>query len=61
MKLLSQMILKPAGELGVTIGQGFFLHRPDVASNVRLAGPVSDVLSAPWRPRVRLGQGARRG
>jgi diguanylate cyclase (GGDEF)-like protein/PAS domain S-box-containing protein len=52
--------LAVARELGCTVGQGFFLHRPDVAGHVRLAGAVGDVLSAPWRPRVRLGESPRR-
>jgi len=50
-----------ARELGCTIGQGFVLHRPEVPGRVRLTGALADVTSAPWRPRVRLGQGARRG
>jgi diguanylate cyclase (GGDEF)-like protein/PAS domain S-box-containing protein len=49
-----------ARELGCTIGQGFVLHRPEVPGRVRLTGALADVTSAPWRPRVRLGQGARR-
>jgi diguanylate cyclase (GGDEF)-like protein/PAS domain S-box-containing protein len=49
-----------ARELGCTIGQGFLLHRPDLPGRVRLTGALSDVTSAPWRPRVRLGQGERR-
>jgi diguanylate cyclase (GGDEF)-like protein/PAS domain S-box-containing protein len=56
----TQRQLAVARELGVTIGQGFFLHRPDAANTVSLAGAVDDVLSAPWRPRVRLGQGGGR-
>jgi diguanylate cyclase (GGDEF)-like protein/PAS domain S-box-containing protein len=56
----SRRQLAVARELGVTIGQGFFLHRPDTADRVRLAGAVGDVLSAPWRPRVRLGDSNRR-
>jgi EAL domain-containing protein (putative c-di-GMP-specific phosphodiesterase class I) len=52
--------LAVARELGCTVGQGFFLHRPDTAGRVRLAGAVGDVLSAPWRPRVRLGDSTRR-
>jgi diguanylate cyclase (GGDEF)-like protein/PAS domain S-box-containing protein len=55
----NQRQLALARELGCSVGQGYFLHRPDAPGRVRLAGAVSDVLSAPWRPRVRLGQGTR--
>ena len=50
-----------ARELDCTYGQGFLLHRPESPDRLRLSGPVGSVTSAPWRPRVRLGQsGARR-
>jgi EAL domain-containing protein (putative c-di-GMP-specific phosphodiesterase class I) len=56
----TQRQLALARELGCTVGQGFLLHRPDRAGRVRLNGVLSDVTSAPWRPRVRLGQGEPR-
>jgi diguanylate cyclase (GGDEF)-like protein/PAS domain S-box-containing protein len=56
----TQRQLALARELGCTIGQGFLLHRPDRPGRVRLNGALSDVTSAPWRPRVRLGQGESR-
>jgi diguanylate cyclase (GGDEF)-like protein/PAS domain S-box-containing protein len=56
----TQRQLAVARELGVTIGQGYFVHRPGAADHVRLAGAVGDVLSAPWRPRVRIGENSRR-
>jgi diguanylate cyclase (GGDEF)-like protein/PAS domain S-box-containing protein len=49
-----------ARELDCTVGQGFLLHRPDSPERLRLAGPGGTVTSAPWRPRVRLGESGRR-
>jgi diguanylate cyclase (GGDEF)-like protein/PAS domain S-box-containing protein len=49
-----------ARELECTVGQGFLLHRPDSPERLRLAGTGGAVTSAPWRPRVRLGQSSRR-
>jgi diguanylate cyclase (GGDEF)-like protein/PAS domain S-box-containing protein len=49
-----------ARELECTVGQGFLLHRPDSPERLRLAGTGGAVTSAPWRPRVRLGQTGRR-
>ena len=46
-----------ACELDCRIGQGFLLHRPDSPERLRLTGDTGTVTSAPWRPRVRLGQG----
>ncbi len=44
-----------ARELQCSIGQGFLLHSPAPAGNVRLRDPGGPVTSAPWRPLVRLG------
>jgi diguanylate cyclase (GGDEF)-like protein/PAS domain S-box-containing protein len=49
-----------ARELECMYGQGYLLHRPDAADSLRLAGDGGTVTSAPWRPRVRLGQSSRR-
>jgi diguanylate cyclase (GGDEF)-like protein/PAS domain S-box-containing protein len=49
-----------ARELDCRVGQGFLLHRPDAPERLRLAGDAGTVTSAPWRPRVRLGQGNSR-
>jgi diguanylate cyclase (GGDEF)-like protein/PAS domain S-box-containing protein len=49
-----------ARELDCRVGQGFLLHRPDSPERLRLAGDSGTVTSAPWRPRVRLGQGNSR-
>ena len=49
-----------ARELNCAIGQGFLLHRPDSPERLRLAGDARAVTSAPWRPRVRLGDSNRR-
>jgi diguanylate cyclase (GGDEF)-like protein/PAS domain S-box-containing protein len=49
-----------ARELDCTYGQGFLLHRPDSPERLRLAGDSGAVTSAPWRPRVRLGESSRR-
>jgi diguanylate cyclase (GGDEF)-like protein/PAS domain S-box-containing protein len=49
-----------ARELECTVGQGFLLHRPDSPERLRLAGSGGAVTSAPWRPRVRLGESGRR-
>jgi diguanylate cyclase (GGDEF)-like protein/PAS domain S-box-containing protein len=49
-----------ARELDCTYGQGFLLHRPESPERLRLAGDLGAVTSAPWRPRVRLGQSSRR-
>jgi len=49
-----------ARELECTVGQGFLLHRPDSPERLRLAGTGGTVTSAPWRPRVRLGETGRR-
>lgn len=49
-----------ARELDCTVGQGFLLHRPDSPERLRLAGTGGTVTSAPWRPRVRLGESGRR-
>jgi diguanylate cyclase (GGDEF)-like protein/PAS domain S-box-containing protein len=49
-----------ARELNCAIGQGFLLHRPDSPERLRLAGGARAVTSAPWRPRVRLGDSNRR-
>jgi diguanylate cyclase (GGDEF)-like protein/PAS domain S-box-containing protein len=49
-----------ARELDCTVGQGFLLHRPDSPERLRLAGADGTVTSAPWRPRVRLGESGRR-
>jgi diguanylate cyclase (GGDEF)-like protein/PAS domain S-box-containing protein len=46
-----------ARELDCRVGQGFLLHRPDSPERLRLTGDAGTVTSAPWRPRVRLGQG----
>jgi diguanylate cyclase (GGDEF)-like protein/PAS domain S-box-containing protein len=48
-----------ARELGCRFGQGFLLHRPDAPERLRLAGDGGAVTSAPWRPRVRLGESGR--
>ena len=56
----TQKQLALARELGCTVGQGFLLHRPDLPSRVRLTSGLADVTSAPWRPRVQLGQRDRR-
>jgi diguanylate cyclase (GGDEF)-like protein/PAS domain S-box-containing protein len=45
-----------ARELDCRVGQGFLLHRPDSPERLRLTGDAGAVTSAPWRPRVRLGQ-----
>jgi diguanylate cyclase (GGDEF)-like protein/PAS domain S-box-containing protein len=44
-----------ARELQCSVGQGFLLHGPAAAGNVRLRDPGGPVTSAPWRPLVRLG------
>jgi diguanylate cyclase (GGDEF)-like protein/PAS domain S-box-containing protein len=49
-----------ARELDCRVGQGFLLHRPDSPERLRLTGDAGTVTSAPWRPRVRLGQSSRR-
>jgi EAL domain-containing protein (putative c-di-GMP-specific phosphodiesterase class I) len=49
-----------ARELDCTLGQGFLLHRPDSPERLRLTGDAGAVGSAPWRPRVRLGESSRR-
>jgi diguanylate cyclase (GGDEF)-like protein/PAS domain S-box-containing protein len=49
-----------ARELDCTVGQGFLLHRPDSAERLRFTGDDGTVTSAPWRPRVRLGENSRR-
>ncbi len=49
-----------ARELHCAIGQGFLLHSPSRAENVRLRDPSGSVTSAPWRPRVRLSGSKRR-
>jgi diguanylate cyclase (GGDEF)-like protein/PAS domain S-box-containing protein len=49
-----------ARELDCTYGQGFLLHRPESPEHLSLAGGAGTVTSAPWRPRVRLGQSSRR-
>ncbi|MEA2152090.1 MAG: hypothetical protein QOI18_323 [Solirubrobacteraceae bacterium] len=49
-----------ARELDCTVGQGFLLHRPDSPERLRFAGTEGAVTSAPWRPRVRLGENKRR-
>ncbi len=49
-----------ARELDCVYGQGFLLHRPESPERLRLAGDGGAVTSAPWRPRVRLGQSSRR-
>jgi diguanylate cyclase (GGDEF)-like protein/PAS domain S-box-containing protein len=49
-----------ARELDCSVGQGFLLHRPDSPERLRLAGAGGAVTSAPWRPRVRLGESGRR-
>jgi len=49
-----------ARELDCTVGQGFLLHRPDSPERLRFAGAGGAVTSAPWRPRVRLGENRRR-
>jgi EAL domain-containing protein (putative c-di-GMP-specific phosphodiesterase class I) len=56
----TQRQLALARELGCTVGQGFLLHRPDTPGRVRLTVTLTDITSAPWRPRVRLGQSDRR-
>jgi diguanylate cyclase (GGDEF)-like protein/PAS domain S-box-containing protein len=56
----TQRQLALARELGCTVGQGFLLHRPDTPGRVRLMVTLTDITSAPWRPRVRLGQSDRR-
>jgi diguanylate cyclase (GGDEF)-like protein/PAS domain S-box-containing protein len=43
-----------ARELECEVGQGFLLHRPDVAERLRFTGGPVNVTSAPWRPHVRL-------
>lgn len=48
-----------ARELDCSIGQGFLLHRPDAPERLRLTGDAGTVTSAPWRPRVRLGESSR--
>jgi diguanylate cyclase (GGDEF)-like protein/PAS domain S-box-containing protein len=55
---IRQMAL--ARELDCSVGQGFLLHRPDSPERLRFAGEAGAVTSAPWRPRVRLGDGSRR-
>jgi diguanylate cyclase (GGDEF)-like protein/PAS domain S-box-containing protein len=49
-----------ARELDCIIGQGFLLHRPDSPERLRFTGDAGTVTSAPWRPRVRLGENSRR-
>ena len=49
-----------ARELDCEVGQGFLLHRPDSPERLRLTGDAGAVTSAPWRPRVRLGESSRR-
>jgi diguanylate cyclase (GGDEF)-like protein/PAS domain S-box-containing protein len=48
-----------ARELDCSIGQGFLLHRPDSPDRLRLTSDPGTVTSAPWRPRVRLGESSR--
>jgi len=49
-----------ARELDCRVGQGFLLHRPDAPERLRLTGDAGAITSAPWRPRVRLGESSRR-
>ncbi|HEX3909832.1 MAG TPA: EAL domain-containing protein [Solirubrobacteraceae bacterium] len=49
-----------ARELDCRMGQGYLLHRPDSPERLRLTGDAGTVTSAPWRPRVRLGESSRR-
>jgi diguanylate cyclase (GGDEF)-like protein/PAS domain S-box-containing protein len=49
-----------ARELDCAYGQGFLLHRPVSPERVRIAAESGAITSAPWRPRVRLGEGNRR-
>jgi diguanylate cyclase (GGDEF)-like protein/PAS domain S-box-containing protein len=49
-----------ARELDCTVGQGFLLHRPAPPDRLHLTGQAGAVTSAPWRPRVRLGDSNRR-
>jgi diguanylate cyclase (GGDEF)-like protein/PAS domain S-box-containing protein len=49
-----------ARELGCAVGQGYLLHRPDLPGRLRLTSEAGAVTSAPWRPRVRLGESTRR-
>ncbi|HEY2718466.1 MAG TPA: EAL domain-containing protein [Solirubrobacteraceae bacterium] len=49
-----------ARELDCRVGQGFLLHKPDSPERLRLTGDAGAVTSAPWRPRVRLGESSRR-
>jgi EAL domain-containing protein (putative c-di-GMP-specific phosphodiesterase class I) len=44
-----------ARELHCSVGQGFLLHHPTPADDVRLRDPGRPVTSDPWRPLVRLG------
>jgi EAL domain-containing protein (putative c-di-GMP-specific phosphodiesterase class I) len=47
-------------ELDCSLGQGFLLHNPVAADQLRLRDAAGSVTSAPWRPLVRLGKGTRR-
>ncbi|MCW3030781.1 MAG: hypothetical protein JWM66_914 [Solirubrobacterales bacterium] len=49
-----------ARELECMYGQGYLLQRPDSPERLRLSAVGGAVTSAPWRPRVRLGQSSRR-
>jgi diguanylate cyclase (GGDEF)-like protein/PAS domain S-box-containing protein len=49
-----------ARELHFPVGQGVLLHPPDSPDRLRLTGAAGSVTSAPWRPRVRLGDNSRR-
>jgi diguanylate cyclase (GGDEF)-like protein/PAS domain S-box-containing protein len=49
-----------ARQLDCSIGQGYLLHSPAAAGNVRLRDSTGSVTSAPWRPLVRLGGDRRR-
>jgi diguanylate cyclase (GGDEF)-like protein/PAS domain S-box-containing protein len=49
-----------ARELDCVYGQGFLLQRPDSPGRLQLSSVAGTVTSAPWRPRVRLGQDSRR-
>ena len=49
-----------ARELDCVVGQGFLLHGPTSAQELRLRESVGTITSAPWRPLVRLGGSDRR-
>jgi diguanylate cyclase (GGDEF)-like protein/PAS domain S-box-containing protein len=44
-----------ARQLDCSVGQGFLLHSPASAEQVRLRDATGSITSAPWRPMVRLG------